>query len=136
MMARSRRTTTVDTSMPVSRAVASSEDSTGVTPFVTEWRGPRRECAGFVGITCPDHEPVKQSNNNPDTGQMLLYSGSRPLAPQKFDIRGHVHRLNAPERLNPCPHQLRKAVAARAYAARVFRLRMLTRKNSRKRNAV
>jgi hypothetical protein len=51
IMARSRRPTTVETSMPVSSAVASSEDSTGVRPFVTEWRGPRTECAGFDGIT-------------------------------------------------------------------------------------
>ena len=36
MMARSRRPTTVETSMPVSSAVASSEDSTGVTPLLTE----------------------------------------------------------------------------------------------------
>jgi hypothetical protein len=36
MMARSRRPATVETSMPVSSAVASSEYSIGVTPFVTE----------------------------------------------------------------------------------------------------
>jgi hypothetical protein len=36
MMARSRRPTTVETFMPVSSAVASSEDSTGVDPLLTE----------------------------------------------------------------------------------------------------
>jgi hypothetical protein len=39
MMARSRNSTTDETSMPVSSAVASSEESTGVTPLLTEWRG-------------------------------------------------------------------------------------------------
>jgi hypothetical protein len=54
----------------------------------------------------------------------------RPLALQEFDTRGHVYRLDAPELVNPCSsHRRRKSAAAR-----VFRLRMLTVKNSRKRS--
>src|SRR5665213_2245003 len=34
---------------------------------------------------------------------MLLDRRSRPLALQQFDIRGHVHRLNAPQVANPLP---------------------------------
>ena len=36
MMARSRRPTMLETSIPVSSAVASSEDNTGVDPLLTE----------------------------------------------------------------------------------------------------
>src|ERR1017187_8583927 len=48
----------------------------------------------------PDDEPVEQ---HADTGQMLLDRGSRALALQQFDIRGHMYRLDAPERVNPLP---------------------------------
>ena len=60
MMARSRRPTTVAASMLSSSALASSEESTGVEPLLTEWRGPRTECAGLVGTTWP---VTSQSNS-------------------------------------------------------------------------
>src|ERR1019366_270580 len=53
MSARSRRPTTLDTSMPPSSILASSEASTGVDPLLTKWRGPRTEWAGLVGTTWP-----------------------------------------------------------------------------------
>ena len=44
------------------------------------------------------HQPVER---HPDTGQMLLDSGSRPLALQQFDICGHMHRLDPREFADP-----------------------------------
>lgn len=43
-IARSRGRTTVETSIPLSSSRASSGDSTGVLPLLTEWRGPRTAC--------------------------------------------------------------------------------------------
>jgi hypothetical protein len=34
---------------------------------------------------------------------MLLDRGSRPLALQQFDIRGHMHGLDVPQLANPLP---------------------------------
>ena len=60
MMALSRKPTIVLLFILASRAVASSEESTGVEPLPTECRGPRTECAGLVGTTWP---VTSQSNN-------------------------------------------------------------------------
>jgi len=73
MMARSRKPTTVETSMPASSAVASSDDSTGVTPLLTEWRGPRTECAGLTGNTWP---VTSQSNNMRMQARCCLTEGA------------------------------------------------------------
>jgi hypothetical protein len=64
---------TLETSMPVSSAVASSEESTGVTPLLTEWRGPRTECAGLDGITWP---VTSQSNNMRMQARCCLTEGA------------------------------------------------------------
>jgi hypothetical protein len=37
---------------------------------------------------------------------MSLNRGCGRLAPQQFDIRGHMHRLDAPEFANPLPFAL------------------------------
>ena len=58
--------------MPVSSAVAYSEESTGVTPLLTEWRGPRTECAGFDGITWP---VTSQSNSTRIQARCCLTEG-------------------------------------------------------------
>jgi hypothetical protein len=39
--------------MSASSAVASSDDNTGVTPLLTDCRGPRTECAGSVTARAP-----------------------------------------------------------------------------------
>src|ERR1039458_7609488 len=46
------------------------------------------------------YQPVEQ---HPDTSQMLLDRGSRPLALQLLDVGRDVHRLDAPEFANPLP---------------------------------
>ena len=59
--------------MPVSSAVASSEDSTGVTPLLTECRGPRTECAGLTGTTWP---VTSQSNSMRMQARCCLTEGA------------------------------------------------------------
>jgi len=67
---------------------------------------------------------------------MLLDRGRRHFVGKLFDVSGHMHRLDAAERTVIIPsRQRRNTAAARAYAARVFLLRMLTVKNSTKRCA-
>src|ERR1017187_338772 len=48
----------------------------------------------------PRYQPIEQ---HPDTGEVLLDRGGRPLPLQLLDIRGHMHRLDAPEFTNPLP---------------------------------
>jgi hypothetical protein len=93
-MARSLSPTTLETSIPSNSAVASSEETTGVTPLLTEWRGPRTECAGFDGITWP---ATNQSNNIRMQARCCLTEGAFMLA-ELLDIRCDVERLDLIER--------------------------------------
>jgi hypothetical protein len=132
-MARSRRPTTLETSMPTNSAVASSENSTGVTPLLTEWRGPRTECAGFDGITWP---VTSQSNNMRIQARCCLTEGGDISRARCSMYAATCTGCTSGSRVIPRPsHQRRNTAAARAYAARVFRLRILTVKNSTKRSA-
>ena len=49
---------------------------------------------------------------------MLLDRGSRALRLQQFDIRGHMHRLNAPQLANPLPFTPAQEVSCGARVCR------------------
>ena len=82
--------------MPVSSAVASSEDSTGVEPLLAEWRGARR-VRRIERHHLPRYQP---SEEHPDTRQMLL-DRWRHLAAEQLYIGCYMHRLDVAESVNP-----------------------------------
>jgi hypothetical protein len=88
MIARSRSPTTVETFMLPSSALASSEDSTGVTPLLTEKRGPRDRVRRIRRHYLPGNQPVTEHSN---ASQVLLDRGSRQPALQLLDVGCHVH---------------------------------------------
>jgi hypothetical protein len=64
------------------------------------------------------HQPIEQ---HPDAGEMLLYGGRRPRSLQRFDIGGHMHRLDLAERADPLP---RAPAQEGAGSARISRPRV------------
>jgi len=80
----------------------------------------------------PDYKPVEQHT---DVGQILLDGGSRTLALQQFDVCGDMHGLHALQLADSLPFTpAREIGSGPRIAARVFLLRMLTVKYSRKRS--
>src|ERR1700675_4308419 len=79
--ARSRRPTTVDTSMLSSSWRACAADSTGVLPRLTECFGHRG--GGIDRENLADDEPVEQ---HPDRGEMLLDGRLFELARHRLGV--------------------------------------------------
>src|SRR5271155_2692190 len=87
--ARSRRPTSVVTSMLSRSLRASSGVSTGVLPRLTACLGPRTECAGLIASTWPT---TSQSNSMRTAARCCLTVGfSKSRRP---NVGGDVHRLD------------------------------------------
>src|SRR5271169_1706997 len=86
--ARSRRPTSVDTSMLSSSSRACSLVSTEVLPFLTTCFGPRTAAAGFgPAKICPTIKPVEQHADRRE----VLFDGRRAIAAaQHLDVGGDM----------------------------------------------
>jgi hypothetical protein len=112
-----------------SPAVASSEDSTALTLWLPNDAAPWAECAGFDGIACP---ATSQPNCIRTQAKCCVTAGAdRP--PCTSPIYAATCTAGRARVRHPLPFAPAQE-ADRAYAVRVFLLRMLTVKNSRKRH--
>jgi hypothetical protein len=91
MMARSRMPTTLETFVRASSAVGSSQDSTGVTPLLTECRGPPHGMREVDRHQIVGDQPVEEHAN---AGEMLVDRGRLNARAQLLDILSNVHWLD------------------------------------------
>ena len=56
-----------------------------------------------VATRVTESDELMLVESHPNTGEVLRNGRGRALAAQLFDVRGHMHRLNAPEHVNPLP---------------------------------
>jgi hypothetical protein len=115
------------------RTRAWSVVSTGVLPHLMTCLGPRAEVAGLLARIPAGDQPIEQ---HADGGKVLLDGRLRHSLLERLYIGGDVERLDIDQR--PDPGGIEPGEEVRdgpVIAMRVFLLRMVAAKNSRKRRA-